>query len=1411
MNRTVRRLLALVLCLLLLPLDGTAARAADTTSEPPRYMRELSRLVAATASEGDFGEIRLTVGKAEMEVDGETQPIADDERVVPYVDENDELQIPVGVIDEADLNGSGFLSAEELETQGYDVRTDAQTGTVIITEPYQQCRLIVKTADGNVKNTHGATHVIRVSNNKTVLQYADKETTARAADAFKNESNVLFCVPDGVCSAFAAEASAAYKSWGTEVAGADQFMASLPDELPQVTVAVLDTGADMDHPFLAGRLADNGWDFANDDNDPDDDESHGTHCAGIIRDATPANVRIMPVKVLDANGSGKTSVIVEGMTYAADNGAAVISMSLGGRTAGSDALYADAVDYARSKGACVFAASGNDGVCLDAFPLYPASCDSVITVAATTPEDKAASYSNYGACVDIAAPGSDVLSAVPGGGFASFSGTSMACQFAAACGALLKCEDPSRTPDDLCAGLCAAARDAHTPGRDDHVGSGIVYLGADRPVENMYCTQSELTLEPLADVGRAIEVVFEPAHPSDCSLVFQSSDPGVAAVSQTGFIHALSAGTAVITASTAQGDHSVQINVTVTGDEKLRFKQVESVDYLAMRFLQSDGTAYAHGYSDSAFGYYTASDASVPFKMFGTAREQITDIAHFLTENFFVKTDGSLWLIGLLPTGDRLYNDPIPLMLDAQTPMTGVSDARYHIVLRADGSLWYLPKNGEPYFVPVCSSDGEPLTGIARLGTALWSYTYGVPAVAADGRAYILKTDSRTYAVTALPVTDASGTPYTDVQDAFVLYTKTGLKDQFVLHEDGTVTDKNGTVQAQDVQSIVCGCESTTKFNYCYALQNDGSVWDVINARAWYTYTATVEPLRDVVLLKCAQPNQYTAQFFAVCADGTVRAWGRNGVRKNYNASGNAEVFGSLGIGWTDGTPASFAAEDGVSYAYLDADEPVTSAPAYNYAVQVMVDEDTALTDVTDVCANGWTNFFIRTDGSVYCSGVRDYSAHEAIVLHTAVYARPFTLLGQQVYLDDTESLSPYTTQRVRTITVSKPDMAATVGETFTLSASVFPQDTYERNIYWKSSDPSVATVDGAGNVTARAAGVSVIRAYSVTNDRVWGTCLLTVEEEAPASVTVRQYPAQQTYTTADTFDPTDGLLTLRYRNGQVRSIRISPDFCSGYDLTQTGGQTVTICFAGNTSTYPITVREAQPQPAQNAAAVTASANGSYVLLWNRMPTKYLYVRGEELDVSGGSFFADSWDAQTPLTADMCTGFDPTQTGAQTVTVRDDAHDAALTFDVFVSELVLENEAPRIEVGKCTRILASFAPTDVDGREIVWTSGDESVATVDKYGRVTGVSSGEVTITAQVRGSETAASCTVTVRTPGDADCDGDVDTADIVLISRYLAGGWNAAIFPANADVNADSVVSLKDVVLIRRYLAGGWGVELI
>lgn len=205
-------------------------------------------------------------------------------------------------------------------------------------------------------------------------------------------------------------------------------------------IAIIDTGVDYNHPDLAGKVI-KGYDYVSDDWDPMDQNNHGTHAAGIAAAATnnargiagmAPNVSIYAVRVLDANGSGSLDDVANGIYHAVDNGAKVVSLSLGGP--GSATSLQNAVNYAVSKGVVVVAAAGNENT---SAPSYPAYYSGAIAVAATDRNDARASFSNYGSWVDVAAPGVDIASTVRNGGYAYMSGTSMACPLVAGVAGLL--------------------------------------------------------------------------------------------------------------------------------------------------------------------------------------------------------------------------------------------------------------------------------------------------------------------------------------------------------------------------------------------------------------------------------------------------------------------------------------------------------------------------------------------------------------------------------------------------------------------------------------------------------------------------------------------------------------------------------------------------------------------------------------------------------------------------------------------------------------------------------------------------------------------------------------------------------------------------------------------------------------
>jgi subtilisin family serine protease len=240
----------------------------------------------------------------------------------------------------------------------------------------------------------------------------------------------------------------------------------------EVIVAIIDSGVDYTHKDLApymwhnpGEIPNNGidddgngfiddyygWDFANNDNDPMADDKaayHGTHVAGIVKQAAQlaelgVNVKIMALKYLDANASGRTSNAIQAIDYAIKNGATVLNNSWG--SFGSSAALSDAVERARQANVLFIAAAGNgdaagNGVNIDQTPFYPAAFphSNIISVAAVNSSNELAPWSNFGKVgVDIAAPGVGIVSTRNGNTYGTLSGTSMASPYVAGVAAML--------------------------------------------------------------------------------------------------------------------------------------------------------------------------------------------------------------------------------------------------------------------------------------------------------------------------------------------------------------------------------------------------------------------------------------------------------------------------------------------------------------------------------------------------------------------------------------------------------------------------------------------------------------------------------------------------------------------------------------------------------------------------------------------------------------------------------------------------------------------------------------------------------------------------------------------------------------------------------------------------------------
>jgi subtilisin family serine protease len=200
-----------------------------------------------------------------------------------------------------------------------------------------------------------------------------------------------------------------------------------------VKVAILDSGCNLAHPDLVDNLLP-GMNFLQPNSPPEDDNGHGTHCAGILAASNneigvvgvAPKTKIIPVKVLDRHGSGQLDIVARAIYWATDNGADLISMSLGSPTALP--IVQKAIQYAASKGVVTFCAAGNAGKTAEVF--YPAAYAETIAIGSIDETMNRSSFSNTGHNLDFLAPGGKILSTYPPMWYSVLSGTSMACPFA---------------------------------------------------------------------------------------------------------------------------------------------------------------------------------------------------------------------------------------------------------------------------------------------------------------------------------------------------------------------------------------------------------------------------------------------------------------------------------------------------------------------------------------------------------------------------------------------------------------------------------------------------------------------------------------------------------------------------------------------------------------------------------------------------------------------------------------------------------------------------------------------------------------------------------------------------------------------------------------------------------------------
>ncbi len=339
-----------------------------------------------------------------------------------------------------------------------------------------------------------------------------------------------------------------------------------------ITVAVIDTGVDYNHPNLVQNMVP-GYNFKNNNNDPMDitgaqNPGHGTHCAGVIGGTglvdggivgLSPEVSIMPVRFLGEDGSGDLDTAVKAIDFAIEKNVQVISASWGAAVPRAQAgPLLEAIKRADDKGVIFVAAAANDGKNNDSTEVFPANSGlpNTITVAASGMSDSKPSWSNFGkATVHVSSPGEDIMSTLPGNKYGNLSGTSMATPLVAGMVAFLKSQDTSLTGAQLRALL-------QTTGAKVSIETACncrvdAFAAVDHLLnKKMWLVPAAATMDENTSMNLSVMNGTAP-------FTMTSSNPGILSIDNTGAIKAVSKGTVVITVKDAAGStvNSLDYNV----------------------------------------------------------------------------------------------------------------------------------------------------------------------------------------------------------------------------------------------------------------------------------------------------------------------------------------------------------------------------------------------------------------------------------------------------------------------------------------------------------------------------------------------------------------------------------------------------------------------------------------------------------------------------------------------------------------------------------------------------------------------------------------------------------------------------------------------------------------------------------
>ena len=463
-------------------------------------------------------------------------------------------------------------------------------------DDFESKSLILKTYNSIDLSSYDFIDINYIDDKTLILDFDSIEKTIKCYDLLKDDPSIEYIEPDIYIDLSEDESvgnseenTINYISWGVERLGIDKYAKYIKDENKEniVTIAVIDTGIDYNHSIFKDKLLYSGYDFINNDDDPYDDnlQGHGTHVAGIIADSTREldNIKILPIKALNSLGTGTISSLGNSIRYAIDSNVDIINLSLGLANRAHSNLIEELILEAVNSGITVVNAAGNS----NSNTMYscPSHIDEAIIVSSIDNNNKAYT-SNYGPNIDVAAPGVNIYSSIPGDNYAYKSGTSMAAPYISAIAAMIKLNNPELEPLEIENIIKEYSVDIGEKGVDWYFGSGVPNMALALPkvdLENIEIDNNEITL----DVGNSfnLNIKFYPENfINDSEVQWESSNNEIATV-DNGQVLAIKEGEAIIKATVL--DKTAICKVTVNSklnldieDESLNL-DISNQEYLS--------------------------------------------------------------------------------------------------------------------------------------------------------------------------------------------------------------------------------------------------------------------------------------------------------------------------------------------------------------------------------------------------------------------------------------------------------------------------------------------------------------------------------------------------------------------------------------------------------------------------------------------------------------------------------------------------------------------------------------------------------------------------------------------------------------------------------------------------------------